>query len=106
VEYGHIDRNPAIGKRRRLKVSNPEKPYLDQAAQIATLLDAAGELDREAPEDCQHVPRRAILPTLVFGGQRISELLELRWRHVHLAAGRIRIGDAKTTYSPPLPAAG
>jgi integrase len=81
VEYGHIDRNPATGKRRRLKVSNPEKPYLDQAVHIAALLDAAGELDRRAHAKRAHIPRRALLATLVFRGLRISELLDLRWRH-------------------------
>jgi integrase len=96
VEYGHLERNPATGKRRRLRVSSPEKAYLDQAVQIEALLDAAAQLDRDARVDRRHIPRRAILSTLTLAGLRISELLGLRWRHVDLAAGRIRIGDSKT----------
>jgi hypothetical protein len=64
VEYGHIDRNPAVG-RRRLKVAKPRRRYLGRAVQIGTLLDAAGELDREARED-RKGGRRALLATLVF----------------------------------------
>jgi integrase len=55
---------------------------------IEALLDAAGELDRDARAD-QRVPRRAILSTLVFSGLRIGELIELRWRDVNLADGKI-----------------
>jgi integrase len=95
LEYGHLDRNPATGKRRRLKVSRPRRPYLDRAAQIAALLEAAGRLDREARAD-RRGGRRALLATLVFAGLRISEALSLRWRHVDLAAGRLYVGEAKT----------
>ena len=47
VEYELIDRNPAAGKRRRLRTTKPRRSYLDTAAQIAALLDAAGELDAD-----------------------------------------------------------
>ena len=76
----------------------PVKPapvWLDSAEQIAALLDAAGELDREARAD-QRVPRRAILSTLVFTGMRIGELIELRWRDVNLADGTITVRASKT----------
>ncbi len=63
-EYRMIERNPAKGKRRRVKASRPAPVWLDRAAHIAALLDAAGELDRSARRDRQHVPRRAILATL------------------------------------------
>jgi len=46
VDHGHIPSNPALGKRRRLKVSKPRPVHLDSAEQIAILLEAAGELDR------------------------------------------------------------
>jgi integrase len=70
--------------------------WLDRAEQIATLLDAAGELDRAARRDRRHVPRRATLATLVFAGLRIGELLDLRWRDVDLTAGRITVRASKT----------
>jgi len=96
VEYGLIDRNPAKGKRRRVKASRPAPVWLDRAEQISVLLDAAGELDRAARKDRQHVPRRAILATLVLAGLRIGELLDLRWRDVDLTAGRITVRASKT----------
>ncbi|WDT93801.1 tyrosine-type recombinase/integrase [Thermoleophilum album] len=95
VEYGRLDRNPARGRRRRLKVARPERSSLDRAAQIAALLDAAAALDREArAASTRH--RHALLAALAFGGFRISEALELRWGDVDLAAGRVRVGKAKT----------
>jgi integrase len=91
-----IARNPAAGKRRRVRVRRPRRTWLDTASQIAALLDAADELDAEAREDRQAVARRATLTTLAFSGLRIGELLDLRWRDVDLAAGRLRVGQAKT----------
>jgi integrase len=37
-----------------------------------------------------------MLGTLIFMGLRIGELLALRWKHVDLAAGRIKVADSKT----------
>jgi integrase len=96
VEYELIDRNAATGKRRRLTTSAPRRSYLDTAEQIGALLSAANELDAEALPEHRHIPRRAMLATLVFGGLRLGELLALRWRSVDLAAGRLRIGESKT----------
>jgi integrase len=98
VEYELIERNPAKGKRRRLKAPKAAPVWLDRAGHIAALIDAAGELDREARADRQ-VPRRAILSTLVFAGLRIGELLDLRWRDVDLAGNRIVIRAGKTSAS-------
>ena len=95
VEYGQIERNPARGRRRRLKADKPAPVWLDSAVQIRALLDAAGELDRDARFDRQ-VPWRAILATLTFAGLRIGELVELRWRDVDLAGGKITIRSANT----------
>ncbi len=95
VEYGLIERNPARGKRRRLKASRPAAVWLDSAEQIDALLAAAGELDRKAKANGQ-VPRRAILAMLTFAGLRIGELIDLCWRDVNLADGRITIRASKT----------
>ncbi|MGA2166474.1 MAG: site-specific integrase [Solirubrobacteraceae bacterium] len=95
VEYGLIERNPARGKRRRLRASRPAAVWLDSAEQIDALLAAAGELDSKAKANGQ-VPRRAILATLTFAGLRIGELIDLRWRDVNLADGRITIRASKT----------
>ncbi len=96
VERELIDRNPARGKRRRLKHRKPVRTTLDRADQIDALISAARELDREARVDRQAIPRAALLSTLVFSGVRIGEALSLRWADVDLAAGRMRIRDAKT----------
>jgi integrase len=95
VEYGQIERNPARGKRRRLKAARPAPVWLDSAEQIEALLNAAGELDRGAKSNGQ-LPRRAILATLTLAGLRIGELIELRWRDVNLADGRITVRSSKT----------
>jgi integrase len=96
VEYGHLPANPARGQRRKLRTAKPQRSYLDTATQIAALLDAAGELDREARSDHRHVHRRAMLATFTFAGLRLGELLSLRWRDVDLGAGWLRVGEAKT----------
>jgi integrase len=96
VEYGSLDRNPARGKRRRLKASKPRPVWLDRAEHIEALLAAAGQLDDEARADRSHISRRAMIATLVFAGLRIGELTRLRWRDVDLAGNRITVGEAKT----------
>lgn len=96
VEYGHIQANPARGPRRKLKGEKPRRDYLDSARQITALLDTAGAMDREALAHARHVPRRAMLATLVFAGLRISELVALRWRDVDLAGGWITVAESKT----------
>jgi integrase len=96
VEYGHLSANPARGQRRKLRTAKPQRSYLDTASQISALLDAAGELDREARSDHRHVHRRAMLATFTFAGLRLGELLSLRWRDVDLGTGWLRVGEAKT----------
>ena len=44
VEYGYMDRNPARGRRRRLKADQARPIYIDTAVQIQALLDAAEAL--------------------------------------------------------------
>ncbi len=102
VEYGLIERNPAKGRRRRLKAVRPTPVWLDRAEHVEALLDAAGELDRHAKIHGGHdqkgglVYRRALLATLVFAGLRIGELAALRWRDVDLAGNRITVQASKT----------
>lgn len=96
VERELIPRNPATGRRRRVKASKPRAVWLDRADQIEDLLAAAGRLDARSRRDRQHVGRRTLLAVLVFGGLRIGEALALRWRDVDLAGGRMNIGEAKT----------
>ncbi len=96
VERELIARNPAKGRGRRVRERAPRRSYLETATQIEALLDAAGELDREAREDRQHVERRAMLATPTFAGLRISELCALRGRDVDLAAGWLHVGESKT----------
>ncbi len=87
-------RNPARG--RKLKERAPLRSQLDAAGQIVALLDAAGELDRNAQEQGKHIARRAMIATLVFAGLRIGELTALRWRDVDLAGGWLTVGESKT----------
>jgi integrase len=96
VEYGHLPANPAAGKRRKLKGDKPQRAYLDSAAQITALLDAAAKLDKGSRTDRQHVNRRGQLATLIFAGLRISELLALRWGDVDLAGGWLTVRESKT----------
>ncbi len=97
VERELIERNPVRvnPRNRKVKAARPDRIYLDRAAQITALLDAAGELDRNAKSNGR-IARRALLATLTFAGLRISEALELRWRDVDLAAGRLRVRQSKT----------
>ena len=46
VDHGRLASNPAVEKRRRMKVSKRRPVHLDSAEQIAILLEAAGDLDR------------------------------------------------------------
>lgn len=94
VEYGHLQRNPAKGKRRRLPVTKPNRSWLDRADHIAALLDGAAALDRAARE--RKGQRRALVATLAYAGLRIGEMLDLRWGDVDLARGTITVRASKT----------
>jgi integrase len=96
--HGYVTDNPAREEGVKLKTRTPQRSYLDSAHQIAALLEAAGELDREAAR-YRHVGRHALIATLVFAGLRLGEALSLRWQDVDLAGGWLRVkeeGDAKT----------
>jgi integrase len=89
-EYGHVSRNVAHGRRRRLPSVTPSRTALDRAEHIASLLDAAGALDKTARQ------RRALVATLVFAGLRIGEALALTWADVDLARSTIVVRASKT----------
>lgn len=94
VEYEHIQFNPARGRRRRLKVSQPVRTWLEPE-QVKPLLDATvrGLRGGKTMPD----PRmRTLFATGICTGLRISELLALRWRDVNLAQGRLTVIDSKT----------
>ncbi len=94
TEYGHIERNPAAGRRRRLRRSPQRAAYLDTAEQIEAVLDAAAELD--ASSLARTSGRRALIATLILAGPRAGEACALRWRDLDLANGRIHICQSKT----------
>jgi len=97
VDYGYIERNPVrVGERRQrfLPTVRPPRTFLE-ADELASLLDAAGELDRGARRD-RRVGRRAALAALALAGFRISELCDMRCRQVDLARARFKVPDAKT----------
>jgi integrase len=93
VEYGHVTRNPASGRDRKLPVRRSSGHYLEPA-QVAALLTAAGQLDAEDRRD--RPIRQPLLATLAFAGLRIGELLALRWQDVDLAQGTLRVRASKT----------
>jgi integrase len=94
VEYGHVDRNPALGRRRRLTVRRGRQRHLGSADQIEALLQAAAELDRDPR--WLIADRLPVIATLLFAGLRAHELAALRWRDVDLPARRINVGRSKT----------
>jgi integrase len=94
AEYGHIDRNPATGRRRRLKPPARRPVHLDTTEQIQVLLEAAGELDNS--EHVRSAGRRVLIATLLFAGLRAGEACALKWGDVDLANGRIHVGRSKT----------
>ena len=93
-EYGHVDRNVAQGRRRRLPAPAPSRTSVDRADHIVALLDAAAELD--AKSLARRGQRRALLATLVFAGLRIGEALTLQWGDVDLARSTLQVRAAKT----------
>jgi integrase len=95
VEYGHIQANPARGKRRRAKSAAPRRTYLE-TEQVMAVLAAAGELDAESSTRYQRNGRRAIMATLILTGLRAGELCELRWQNVDLLNRKLYVRGSKT----------
>ena len=72
-----------MGKRRRLKAAKPARPWVEPEQLIAFLESSSGV-------------GRVLLAILAGGGLRIGEALALRWQHVDLGTGTLRVVDAKT----------
>lgn len=83
VEYGHLDRNVARGRRRRVKGTRPARSWVEPE-QLPSLLDAA---DRQ---------RRPLLATLAGAGLRVGEAVALDWRDINLATATLTVRRSKT----------
>jgi integrase len=83
-DYGHIDpaRNPARGRRRRVKRSMPSRPTVEPE-QLPSLLEAAGKL-------------RPILATMAGAGLRNGEACALDWPDFDLGSGTLTVAASKT----------
>jgi integrase len=79
-------------RNRKVKAVRPRRPWLEPD-QVVALLDAARGLDSA---DRALPIRRPLLATLAWAGLRVGEACALRWRHVDLAVGVIRVEQAKT----------
>ena len=95
VEYGHLQANPARGKRRRMKAPSAKRTYLEPE-QVLAVLDAAGELDHESTYYSRKGGRRAIMASLMLTGVRVSELCDLKWGDLDLVGRKLYVRDAKT----------
>ncbi|MHB8241679.1 MAG: tyrosine-type recombinase/integrase [Solirubrobacteraceae bacterium] len=83
---------PLSGGRRSAFRSGCPRRYGSLAQESA----ARRNLHRLRATRVGQVPRRAILATLTFAGLRIGELIDLCWRDVNLADGRITVRASKT----------
>lgn len=95
IEYGYLARNPARGRKRLLKEPKRPRSYL-QPEQVAALLNAAKQLDREAHCEDDSERRLPLLAVLTLAGLRISEALDLRWRDVDPAGRWLDVAESKT----------
>jgi integrase len=93
-EYDLIPTNPAVGRRRRLKLPPRASVHLDSVDHIQALLDAARELDADPRRTTRD--RYAQTATLIFAGPRAHEHCGMRWRDLDLANGRVNISRSKT----------
>jgi integrase len=94
LEYGHIERNPAVGRRRRLKLPPTAPVYLDTIEQIEALFEGARRLD--AGRTSKLHDRLPLVGVLLLAGLRVGEVCGLRWRDLDLANARLRVARSKT----------
>jgi integrase len=83
IDYGHMERNPAKGRSRRMKPIKPRRTFLEPHEAQAVL--------GAAPKH-----HRPILATMILAGLRVGELTALRWANVDLAGGKLRVVESKT----------
>lgn len=91
--------NPARGRRRKIAVKQPAHRSFLEPEQVWALLDAAEARERRARDthgDARALPAKAILGTLVMGGERISELCTTRRMDLNVPRAVIRVPDSKT----------
>ncbi len=83
-DYGHVDpaRNPARGRRRRVKRTTPSRPTIEPE-QLPSLLDAARKL-------------RPVLATMAGAGLRNGEVCALDWPDLDAASGTLSVAASKT----------
>jgi integrase len=83
-DYGHVDpaRNPARGRRRRVKRSTPSRPTVEPE-QLPSLLETAGKL-------------RPILATMAGAGLRNGEACALDWPDFDSGSGTLTVAASKT----------
>jgi integrase len=98
VDYELIDRNPVrVGghSARFLKRPRQNRTFLE-VDEFHALLDAAAQIEREAPPNRKGLGRRAMIATLGLAGFRIGELMDMKVAQVDLQRGRFKLADAKT----------
>jgi integrase len=83
-DYGHIDaaRNPARGRRRRVKRTAPKRPTIEPE-QLPSLLEASKKL-------------RPMVATMAGAGLRNGEVCALDWPDFDPASGTLTVGASKT----------
>jgi integrase len=83
-DYGHIDaaRNPARGRRRRVKRSAPKRPTVEPE-QLPSLLEAAGKL-------------RPMVATMAGAGLRNGETCSLDLADLDAGSGTLTVAASKT----------
>ena len=83
-DYGHVDpaRNPARGRRRRVKRTTPTRPTIEPE-QLPSLLDASPKL-------------RPVLTTMAGAGLRNGEICALDWSDFDAASGTLTVAASKT----------
>jgi integrase len=82
-EYELIPRNPARGKRRRVRAPRVRRSWVEPE-QALTLMEAGSTY------------MRPVIATLLGAGLRVSEAVALDWSDVNLATRTLRVGRAKS----------